>query len=485
MIHADTLRTLINQKGANMPFPKDFLWGAALCSSQAEGAWDEDGRLPSIYDFMPVGKNRYDWYRNGLYKTEKNYYPNRIGIDFYHTYKEDIRLLSEMGIKALRISISWSRIYPQGIEEEPNEKGLAYYEAVIDELLKYGIEPVVTITHYDLPEYLVDQYNGFYSRETVDLFVRFAMTLFERFGNKVKYWMTFNEINIIRYCPLDAGVKDLGDDPEERIYQASHHLFIASAKAIKAYRKMDFDGKIGMMLGYEPVYPLTCDPKDVVLAQKEENEQLFYSDVQMRGYYPDYVLKELKDKNISIHFEKGDEQILKEGVADYIAISYYSSAACSSDPNMKKERGNITYSVKNPYLEKTQWGWQTDPVGLQTSLIRLYDRYRKPILIAECGIGVRETMTDGKMIEDDYRIRFLEEHIKNVKKAMDYGVDVIGFLAWSPIDMPSAATGEQEKRYGFVYVDADNQGNGTYKRYRKKSFGWYADLIRNNGNISK
>ena len=461
-------------------FPDGFLWGGAISSSQSEGGYDQGGRLPSIYDYMPVGQNRYDWYQNEKYKTSIAYYPNRDGNHFYEMYKEDIKLFAEMGFKAFRISISWSRIFPTGEEEYPNESGLLFYENIINELLKYHIEPVVTILHYDIPEYLVSKYNGFASRKLVDLYVKYAVTLFKRFKNKVKYWMTFNEINIVQYCPLDAGIKELGKNKEQTIFQASHHIFLASALAVIEYKKMNLDGKIGMMLGYEPMYPKTCNPDDVLLSELSENELLFYSDVQVFGYYPRYILNYFKNHGITIKKSHRDDEILKAGKVDYIALSYYSSSVCCSDPNEPKQRGNITYTVKNPYLKATEWGWQMDPIGLRISLMRIYNRYRKPLFIVECGIGVREVM-NGEKIKDDYRIDFFRKHLLEVEKAIEYGIEVIGFLAWSPIDMPSAATGEIEKRYGFIYVDANNQGIGNYKRYKKKSFDWFKKIIETNG----
>lgn len=458
-------------------FPEKFLWGGAISSSQSEG---NANREPSIYDFMPVGNKRTEWFLNGKYNSEEAFYPNREGIHFYQTYKEDIQLFAKMGFKAFRISIAWSRIYPNGEEEIPNPEGLAFYEDVIDELLKYNIEPIITILHYDLPIHLVEKYNGFESRKVVDLYVKFASTLFEHFASKVKYWMTINEINIVKYCPLDAGVKILRKNKEEQIFQISHHLFLASAKAVIEYKKHHYDGKIGMMLGYEPIYPYTCLPEDVLMSEIRENEILFYSDVQILGYYPQYMLNYFKEKKINIKKSNDDDEILKQGKVDYIAISYYSSATCSSDSSISQKRGNITYSVKNPYLKETEWGWQLDPIGLRTSLIRLENRYHLPILIAECGLGIKEEFKQ-EMIEDDYRIEFFDSHLKEVKKALNYGVNVMGFLAWSPIDMPSAATGEIEKRYGFIYVDANNQGMGSYKRYKKKSFDWFKNVIETNG----
>lgn len=463
-------------------FPKDFLWGSAISSSQSEGAWNHDGRGPSVYDYMPVGKSRYEDFLQHTYQDD-TFFPNRKGIDFYHTYKEDIKLLAEMGCKAFRFSVSWSRIYPTGLEEKPNKKGIQFYENMIDELISYHIEPVVTILHYDIPLYLVEHYNGFASREVVDLYVKYAKTLFSYFKNKVKYWITINEINIMRYCPLDAGIKDCPDNDLQIIFQSAHHQFIASAKAVIALHQMIPKAQVGMMLGYEPAYAKTCHPSDVLLAEKSESELLFFSDVQMLGYYPKTMQHYFKKNNIHIHMEDNDKQILYQGRCDFLAFSYYSSAVCShslSDQE-KATRGNIIYGIDNPYLTKTQWGWTIDAMGLQTSLIRLYQKYHKPLFIVECGIGVKESKKNDAMIEDDYRIAFFKEHLKQVKEAIDLGIEVMGFLTWSPIDMPSAATGELEKRYGFIYVDADSQGNGSYQRSKKKSFSWYQEIIKTNG----
>ena len=463
-----------------MTYSNEFLWGGASASLQVEGAYDLDNRGLTAYDYLPVGKNRNQWFLENKHLSFDNYYPCRKGNDFYHRYEEDIQLMAEMGFRAYRFSIAWSRIYPTGEEECPNEKGLEFYDKVIDCCLKYNIEPVITILHYDVPLHLIEKYNGFANRKLVELYEKYAITLFKRYGHKVKYWMTFNEINIMQFTPLDAGIKDCGNNREQTIFQAAHHEFLASAKAVIAYKKMNLNGQIGMMLGYEPAYPKTCKPEDILLADKSENELLFYSDVQVLGYYPQYIKQLFKERDIQIEMNEEDEQILYEGKVDYIALSYYSSAVCSSDPNDKSERGNIIYSVDNPYLKKTEWGWIIDPVGLQTSLIRLYNRYRKPLFIVECGIGVKEKINN---LQDDYRIEYFKEHLIQLNQAIEYGVEVMGFLAWSPIDMPSAATGEIEKRYGFIYVDADNQGNGSYQRIKKKSFEWYRKVIETNGEL--
>ncbi len=460
----------------------DFLWGGAFSSAQLEGGWDKADRGETVYDYLPVGKDRYSWYLENKHINHLDmFYPNRIGINFYTSYKDDLKMLADLGLRALRISIAWSRIYPTGEESEPNKEGLDFYRNVIDEMLKNNIEPVITLLHYDVPLALVEKYNGFESRKLVDLFEKYAITLFENFGKKVKYWMTFNEINIIRHCPLDAGLKTLGENKLQTIFQAAHHQFLASAKAVIAFKKMQLKGMIGMMLGYEPAYPKTCKPEDVLLAEENESELLFFSDVQVLGYYTGTMQSYFRKNNIFIIEEEEDAFLLNGGKVDYIAMSYYSSAVCSSDlgDQNKTKRGNIIYGIDNPYLSNTEWGWTIDEVGLRTSLIRLYNRYHVPIFIVECGIGVKEELK-GKEINDDYRIEFYKRHITEVILAIDYGVDVMGFLSWSPIDIPSAATGEMEKRYGFIYVDADNYGNGTYERTKKKSFYWYREVIGSN-----
>lgn len=459
-------------------FPKNFLWGGASASAQIEGGFEKRG--PSIFDYFPAGdRSRVGWYLQKRYLTEEAFYPSRVGIRFEEYYQEDIRLLAEMGFKAYRFSISWPRIFPTGEEETPSEEGLLYYERIIDECLKYGIEPVVTILHYDVPLNLVEKYNGFESRKLVDLYEKYAITLFERFHSKVKYWMTINEINIFLYSPHDAGIIRDKENKLQTLYQAAHHLFLASAKAVMAFKERKYPGQIGMMLAYEPAYAATCKPEDVIHAEKSENELLFFSDVQVFGKYPYYMQKFFDDHDIKIKMHEDDAAILQAGKVDYIAFSYYSSAVCTCDPSIEKKRGNVLETIENTYLKQTEWGWIIDPIGFQLSLIRLYNRYHVPLFVVECGIGVKEEMKDG--MQDDYRIDYFKSHLLQMKEAMDYGVDVMGFLAWSPIDMPSASTGEIEKRYGFVYVNADSQGNGDYSRTKKKSFEWYKAVIQTNG----
>lgn len=459
-------------------FPEKFLWGGASASAQMEGGFENRGL--AIFDYFPAGdRSRVEWYRQKRYMKESAFYPSREGIRFDEFYKTDIRLLAEMGFMAYRFSISWPRIFPTGEEEIPSEEGLQYYERIIDECLKYGIEPVVTILHYDIPLNLVEKYNGFEDRKLVDLYERYAITLFEHFHEKVKYWMTINEINIFLYSPHDAGIIHYQENKLQTLYQAAHHMFLASAKAVIAFKERSYQGQIGMMLAYEPAYAATCKPEDVLYAEKSENELLFFSDVQVFGKYPYYMQKFFKEHDVKIEMQEEDGEILKNGKVDYIAFSYYSSAVCTCDPSVEKKRGNVLETIENPYLKKTEWGWSIDPVGFQLSLIRLYNRYHVPLFVVECGIGVKEEWEE--CIQDDYRIAYFKSHLLQLKEAIAYGVDVMGVLAWSPIDMPSASTGEIEKRYGFVYVNADNYGNGDYSRTKKKSFNWYKRVIQTNG----
>lgn len=465
----------------NKKFPSSFLWGGATSSSQCEGAFDQGGKGLTLFDFMPVGKDRYQrMIELPLSDQEDMHYPNRIAIDFYHHYKEDIRLLAEMGIKAFRFSISWSRIYPTGEEEFPNEAGLKFYDGVINELLSYGIEPVVTILHYDIPLHLIKKYNGFESRKLVDYFERYAIVLFKRYGSKVKYWMTFNEINIMRYSPLDAGL--LKNANLQTIFQAAHHEFLASAKAVASFHQL-CDGEIGMMLGYEPAYPKTCAPEDILLSEQSENELLYFSDVQVYGYYSNTMKAFFRKNKIQINMEPEDEHILKLGKVDYLALSYYSSSVCSSNPQDQSsvKRGNMIFGIDNPYLKESEWGWTIDPIGMRIALNRLYHRYHIPLFIVENGIGVNEELDQEGKLHDDYRIAYLNDHLREVKKAMEDGVEVMGFLSWAPIDLVSAASGQMSKRYGFIYVDLDDEGKGSLKRIKKDSFYWYRDVIKNQG----
>ncbi len=441
-----------------------FLWGGAVTSFQTEGAWDEDGKGPSIVDARPVKEGQSDW---------------KVAVDFYHRYKEDIALFKEMGFNAYRTSISWSRIFPDG-EGKVNEKGLQFYDDLFDEMIANGIQPVITLYHFDLPLALAEKYNGFASREVVDLFDIYARTVFKRFGNKVKYWLTFNEQNLVLTNPEFLGVKiENAENVEALRYQVTHHAFIAHAKAVKSLRELVPDGKMAGMVTYMTTYPHTCKPEDA-LANMKAKELLvdFYFDVFSHGEYPTYVTSDLKSKGIMPVFEEGDAELLKENTVDYLSISYYQSQTVSAE----KVDGTMLIEgvTPNPYLQSNEWGWSIDPIGLRISLKDLYARYRLPIFITENGIGVREELDGGLTVKDVYRIEYLREHIKQMKLAMEEGVEVFGFLTWGSTDLISSG-GQFEKRYGFIFVNRGENEMRDLKRYKKKSFNWYKEVIASNG----
>lgn len=465
-----------------MAFPENFLWGGALAANQCEGAYREDGKGLSTVDVLVCGS-----YRRLLdVNTELQkdvYYPSHTAIDFYHRYKEDIALFAEMGFRALRISIAWSRIFPDGDEVSPNEKGLEFYDSLFDELLKYGIQPVVTLSHYEMPLNLLKKYGAWESRKLVGFFENYARTVFTRYKDKVKYWLTFNEINTIRLMPyLGGGMLLDREDPAflQRVYQAAHHQFVASSLAIKACRQIIPDAKIGMMMAGSLAYPRTCRPEDNMKCIEESRRTLFFADVQMRGYYPSYMKRFMRENHIHLHMEEGDEALLAKYTADFLSFSYYMSNVISASPEDPSMVGNFSVGEANPYLEASEWGWQIDAIGLRIYLNQLYDRYQKPLFVVENGLGAADHIVDGR-IEDDYRIDYLRKHIQQMSEAIDDGVDLMGYTAWGCIDLVSCSTGEMRKRYGFIYVDRDNQGGGTLNRMKKKSFDWYKEVIRTNG----
>lgn len=469
-------------------FPKDFLWGGALAANQVEGGYLEGGKGLTTVDLMPAGEERQaisKGYINDFTPRADLFYPSHEAIDFYHRFKEDIALFSEMGFKALRISIAWSRIFPTGEEEQPNEEGLKFYDELFDELLKYNIEPVVTLCHFDVPVALVEKYGSWKSREMVNLFEKYAITVFDRYKNKVKYWMTFNEINMLLHRPyLGAGItlNDV-DDKNQVLYQAAHHQLLASALAVKAGHEINSEFQIGCMLAAGMTYPYTPKPEDIWKAMDKDRESFFFIDVQSRGEYPGYAKRFFRDNNLDIVMEDGDLEILKEGTVDYIGFSYYSSRCTSTDPEVLKTAisGNIFGSIKNPYTKASEWGWTIDPKGLRITANQLWDRYQKPLFIVENGLGAVDTPEEDGSINDDYRIDYLKAHFEEMKEALEDGVEIIGYTSWGPIDIVSASTGEMKKRYGYIYVDRDNEGNGTLERSRKKSFYWYKDVISSNG----
>lgn len=470
------------------PFPKGFLWGGATAANQCEGAYDVDGRGLANVDVVPIGKDRFPIIagQKKMFDFEDGYfYPAKGSIDFYHHYKEDIALLGEMGFKTFRLSIAWSRIFPKGDELEPNEAGLQFYENVFKECHKYGIEPLVTITHFDCPMYLIEHYGGWRNREMITFYDRLVRTLFTRFKGLVKYWLTFNEINMILHAPfMGAGLYfEEGENVDQVKYQAAHHELVASALATKIAHEIDPENKVGCMLAAGQYYPNTCNPNDYWKAMQEDRENYFFIDVQARGEYPNYAKKKFERLGLDIEMTAEDLTLLKENTVDFVSFSYYSSRVASADPNLTDTTaGNIFASIKNPYLESSEWGWQIDPLGLRITLNQIWDRYQKPMFIVENGLGAVDTPDENGYVADDYRIDYLREHIKTMNAAINEdGVELLGYTTWGCIDLVSAGTGEMKKRYGFIYVDRDNEGNGTLKRSKKKSFDWYKKVIASNG----
>ena len=470
---------------------KDFLWGGALAAHQFEGGWNSDGKGPSVIDVITAGAHGKPRVIMDEIKEEV-FYPNHEAIDFYHRYKEDIALFAEMGLKCLRTSIAWARIFPMGDEEEPNEEGLAFYDRVFDELLKHGIEPVITLSHFEMPLHLAKKYGGFRNRKVIDYFEKFAETVFERYKDKVKYWMTFNEINnqMDTKNPLflwtNSGVTVAeGENPREVMYQVAHHELVASAKAVIAGKKINPDFQIGCMISHVPIYPYSCDPEDIMAAEEAMHERFFFADVHVRGNYPRYALKELERNGFVLDISEDDLDVLKKGTVDYVGFSYYMSTVVKAGAeNQAKDivNGGLANSVSNPYLEVSDWDWAIDPVGLRYSLNRLYDRYQLPLFIVENGFGAIDRLEEDGSIHDEPRMAYLSAHIEALKKAVDYdGVELLGYTPWGIIDLVSFTTGEMKKRYGMIYVDRDNEGNGSMKRYKKDSFEWYKKVIQSNG----
>lgn len=469
-----------------MGFPDKFLWGGAIAANQAEGAYNVDGKGLTTVDMIPHGEKRMFVKLGDMYPVEMiegENYPSHEAIDFYHHYKEDIAMFAEMGFKCFRTSIAWARIFPNGDEDTPNEAGIAFYVDMFKECQKYGIEPLVTLCHFDVPMGLVRKYDSWKSREMIDQFVKYAKVCFERFDGLVQYWLTFNEINILLHSPFSgAGISfQEGENREQVKYQAAHHELVASALVTKLAHSINPNNKVGCMLAGGQFYPYSCNPEDVWLAMNKDRENLMFIDVQARGYYPSYSKRIFQEKNIHLDIQAGDLDILRENTVDFVSFSYYQSRCASSDPTMNTTEGNVVKSVKNPYLKTSDWGWQIDPLGLRITLNSLYDRYQKPLFIVENGLGAKDIVEEDGSIIDDYRIEYLREHIKAMKDAIDDGVDLLGYTTWGCIDLVAASTGEMSKRYGFIYVDKDDQGNGTLERRKKKSFDWYKKVIESNG----
>ncbi|QHB31923.1 6-phospho-beta-glucosidase [Yersinia canariae] len=460
-------------------FPDNFLWGGAIAANQVEGAYLTDGKGLSTSDLQPYGI-----FGGIIPRVSGDSYIKDVAIDFYHRYPQDIALFAEMGFKCLRISIAWTRIFPQGDESQPNEAGLAFYDRLFDEMAKYNITPLVTLSHYEMPYGLVKNYGGWGNRKTIGFFEHYARTVFQRYQHKVKLWLTFNEINMSLHAPF-TGVGLEQESAKSEVYQAIHHQLVASAKAVAALHQIIPDGRIGNMLLGGLMYPLTCKPADVLETLQQNREWLFFGDVQVRGYYPSYMARYFKQHNISIEITAEDKVALKETV-DFISFSYYMSGCVTADEELnRKARGNILSMVQNPHLASSEWGWQIDPDGLRILLNELWDRYQKPLFIVENGLGAKDSPDTNGNIEDDYRIEYLNDHLVQVAEAIEDGVEVMGYTSWGPIDLVSASKAELSKRYGFIYVDRDDSGHGTLERRRKKSFYWYRDVIQSHGETLK
>ncbi len=487
-------------------FPKDFLWGGATAANQLEGAYNEGGKGWSTADMVKFVSRKDS---NGANtetipldlvneilkgEHEDEYYPKRWGVDFYHRYKEDIALFAEMGFKAFRMSINWARIFPNGDDEYPNEEGLQFYDQVFDECLKYGIEPIVTLSHYETPLNLGIKYGGWSNRKVIDFFEKYARCVFTRYKDKVKYWMPFNEINMMLHLPYTAGAVfiEQHENELETIFQSLHYQMLASAIVTKLAREISKDFKIGSMLGMSYYYPKSPNPEDILAAQYANRVNYFFLDVESKGEYPNYAWSYFKKNGLKLDITEEDLKIIKENTVDYISFSYYYSL-CAGSANEKQEKRLVAFvpergfdefhpmKVANPYLKATEWGFQIDPIGLRVAINEVWDRYHKPIIISENGLGVLDTLTEDKKVHDDYRIAYLKTHIEQMKECIKEGVDVIGYTSWGPIDIVSAGTSERTKRYGYIYVDADDYGNGTFDRYKKDSFYWYKKVISSNG----
>lgn len=477
-----------------MTFPKNFLWGGALAAHQFEGGVLETSKGLSVADVMTAGAHGVPRViTDGV--LEGNYYPNHVGIDFYHRYKEDIAMFADLGFKCFRTSIAWSRIFPNGDETEPNEEGLQFYDNVFDELLKYGIEPVITLSHFEMPYHIAKEYGGFMNRQTVDFFVKFAEVVFRRYKDKVKYWMTFNEINnqmnyhndIFGWTNSGAHFGDY-ENPEEAMYICGHHTLLASALAVKVGKEINPDFLIGNMIAMVPIYPFSCRPEDILLASQAMHDRWFFCDVQVRGHYPAYALKMFERKGFNIQITEEDKAILANGKVDYIGFSYYMTNVVDSQKEMadlsKTIEASNPYNVKNPFIKESDWGWAIDPIGLRYALNQFYERYELPLFIVENGFGAIDVKEEDGSVHDQYRIDYLKSHIQEMEKAINEdGVELMGYTPWGCIDCVSFTTGEMKKRYGFIYVDRNNDGSGTLERSKKDSYDWYKQVTASNGEI--
>lgn len=463
-----------------MSFPKNFLWGGATSASQIEGGYLAGGKLLSTADVMTLAKKGQKRKITSEIENDQ-FYPSHVAIDSFHRYEEDLKLFKEMGFSAYRFSIAWSRIFPNGDDEKPNKAGLRFYDHIVDLCIKYQIEPVVTIQHFDTPLGL-KKYGFWDSRKTCELYVKYAKTLLLHFDGRIKYWLTFNEINNMSTMPWNAGGISINATKKEK-EEAAYLQLLASAKVVKIAHQINSNNKMGMMYNGHFSYPATCSPSDNLANQSFQKQMLFYADVQARGKYPNYKLKELEREKIKLPFETGDKEVLAEGKIDFISFSYYLTHVCGQKTK-KIIRGlnGIETGYENPYLKKSEWGWPIDAQGLRYGLNELYDRYQLPLMVVENGLGAYDRFSSDGKIYDYYRIDYIKEHLLQLNKAITYdGIPVMGYLSWAPIDLVSASTGEMSKRYGFIYVDVDDYGHGSFKRIKKSSFFWYQKVIKSNG----
>lgn len=478
-----------------MGFRKDFLWGGAVAANQVEGAYDVDGKGLSVADMATYKPNvdvkdykknvhiTYDDILKAKEDKSTKFYPKRRGIDQYHRYKEDIALFKELGFKAYRFSIAWTRIFPNGEEDTPNQAGIDFYKNFIKELVDSGIEPIVTLSHYEMPLELALKYNGWADKKLINLFVKFSRVCFESFP-EVKYWLTFNEIDSVTRHPFTSAgiIEDRTKNIEEVEYQALHNQFVASAMVTKLAHELIPGVQVGCMLTKLTTYPATSKPEDVLAALNKNLMNYYCADVQAKGEYPKLILAYFKRMGYRIDMTKEELDVIKENTVDFISFSYYMSLLAAEDEDgLEMTAGNTIIGGKNPYLKVTDWGWTVDPVGLRISLIELYDRYQKPLMIVENGMGAKDEVTKDGSIHDEYRIEYFRSHISEMKKAVEDGVELIGYTSWAPIDLVSAGTSQMSKRYGFIYVDEDDEGNGTLARLKKDSFTWYQHVIETNG----
>ncbi|WP_291292930.1 glycoside hydrolase family 1 protein [Enterococcus sp.] len=469
-------------------FPEDFLWGGAIAANQAEGAWNIDGKgwcVADINEFLPdvdlEKKSNMEmttsYIKEAMDSTDR-IFPKRWGIDFYHTYKDDLKLLAELGLKTFRTSINWARIFPNGDELEPNEAGLQFYDDLFDEIIKNGMEPMITMSHYELPIHLTTAYKGWYSREVIDFFVRYGQVLLDRYHGKVKKWIVVNQINLIVHESFNhLGIaEDTVADLLSAKYQGVHNEMVASALITKYAHEHYPDNEMGMMLCGGPSYAASSKAEDVLATLKLNQMEYFFADVLLRGYYPGYAFRYFEDKGIQVDFGEEDEEALKN-TADFMSFSYYYTQICDQD-SYDKDLG----PHRNKELPANPWGWTIDPIGLRILLNEFYDRYQCPIYITENGIGYFDKL-EGESIHDSYRIDYYRAHIQAMKEAIKDGVDLRGYYAWGPIDIVSCSSSEMSKRYGFIYVDIDDYGKGSGKRIKKDSFAWYQKVIHSNGEI--